>query len=746
MNRRVIPLVFMLTFTIAASGLAQVPDRDPFWSSAEGNNYGTGMIWRDCNNDGYIDVFYSNGNDIVLAENTIYLSNAGTLPASANWLSSNADYSGHCAVGDFDDDGYPDFAVSNFLGSAGFSTANLSNVYMNSTGLPSITPDWYSADSMYTFSCALGDVDGDGDLDLAFATGEAYTGVYTPERLYMNIGGVIQTTPAWQSGWNTASMDVTFGDVDNDGDLDMAVGGDDRGAVVYYNNAGTLESTPSWQATNIEPVNTLIFGDVNGDNWLDLVVAFNNQLGSGGYYRAYLNDGAGNLYTSPGWQSATGGYGSAVAMYDYDNDGDLDLAAGRWWDQPRIYQNTGITFTSTPTWQANPSTVVEELAWVDVDGTGAEMLADTFYTTGRKLFYARHGYLHSVDSVLADGAILGLSDYCYDLVSGWVSLSDAISDSAIVYYKYSYNCDLAVVNWDTYAMVFASGNDPYIAMDATPTVGTAPLLVQFTGTAPGATSWLWRFGDGDSSVAQNPDHYYNVIGTFDVSLEIDGANGWHTFTKTNMITTHTDTLVIDNAEIADGASFTIQVHLKNTHPLHELVLPISWMGDINLQLTAYSTDTCRTEAWEPELSAYDGVLRRAVIQLKPGVHPPLPVGTGPVLNLEFTHLSGSDPTPIDTTTYSPHELMMDVSYATYQPAVVPGTVTLNQGICGDVNGDADGPNIAGLTYLVAYLYGGGAPPPDLDMANVDGVGGINIADLTHLVAYLFSGGPAPDCP
>ncbi len=65
---------------------------------------------------------------------------------------------------------------------------------------------------------------------------------------------------------------------------------------------------------------------------------------------------------------------------------------------------------------------------------------------------------------------------------------------------------------------------------------------------------------------------------------------------------------------------------------------------------------------------------------------------------------------------------------------------------GDINGDDIGPNIADLTYLVAYLFGGGPPPPVPDAADVNNSGGVNIADLTYLVAYLFGGGPAPDCP
>ena len=52
-------------------------------------------------------------------------------------------------------------------------------------------------------------------------------------------------------------------------------------------------------------------------------------------------------------------------------------------------------------------------------------------------------------------------------------------------------------------------------------------------------------------------------------------------------------------------------------------------------------------------------------------------------------------------------------------------------------------NVSDLTYLVAYLFSGGAPPPCADEGDVDGSGAINVSDLTYLVAYLFSGGPPP---
>ncbi len=68
-------------------------------------------------------------------------------------------------------------------------------------------------------------------------------------------------------------------------------------------------------------------------------------------------------------------------------------------------------------------------------------------------------------------------------------------------------------------------------------------------------------------------------------------------------------------------------------------------------------------------------------------------------------------------------------------------------LCGDIDGDGDGPNIADLVYLTSFMFGGGPTPPEPNSVDVnnDGVAG-DIADLVYLVTYMFSGGPEPNCP
>ncbi len=60
------------------------------------------------------------------------------------------------------------------------------------------------------------------------------------------------------------------------------------------------------------------------------------------------------------------------------------------------------------------------------------------------------------------------------------------------------------------------------------TQGSAPLSVQFTDQSTGnPLSWKWTFGDGDSSLSQNPAHIYTSTGVFTVKLVVsDGTNSF----------------------------------------------------------------------------------------------------------------------------------------------------------------------------------------------------------------------------
>ncbi|MGK0205806.1 MAG: PKD repeat protein, partial [Planctomycetota bacterium] len=76
---------------------------------------------------------------------------------------------------------------------------------------------------------------------------------------------------------------------------------------------------------------------------------------------------------------------------------------------------------------------------------------------------------------------------------------------------------------------------PATDFTATPTSGTAPLAVQFTDTSTEQpTSWLWDFGDGNSSTQQNPNHTF-ASDTFTVALTATNVAGSNTTSKGDFI-------------------------------------------------------------------------------------------------------------------------------------------------------------------------------------------------------------------
>ncbi|MDD5426515.1 MAG: FG-GAP-like repeat-containing protein [candidate division Zixibacteria bacterium] len=752
-----ISLVLLFSVFLAPTVFTQVPLSSlPSWHSSELGLYSTGMIWRDANNDGYIDVFFSNGNDMNLARNTVYLSHYGYLPASASWLSANYEYSGHCAVGDIDDDGFADFIVANYLGSGRFTTANYANLYFNNNGLLSNYPDWYNADSIYSFSCALGDADGDGDLDIAFATGEGYNNIYEKDLIYYNEGGVFNSSPGWRSVLATAAMDVAWGDVNNDGWLDLAFCFDGQPATIYLNHKGVIDTLPSWQANYNDPSNTLMFGDINADGWLDLVIADNNQLGGSGRFRVYFNDGNGHLNPAYGWQSATGGYGSALALYDFNHDGYDDLATGRWFDYVKIYLNYNGTLDTYPTWQTGLDMVAEELAWIDVDGDGVESRADTVIAlAGRKLFYVRHHPLQSIDSVLSDNVILNNNEYCYDLFSGWVSLADAPGENIIIYYKYSFKCDLTVANWDTCNFVFTNTSRPPVDMYAEPSFGWAPLDVQFSDSSQGASNWLWRFSETDSASTQNPSFSYESAGVYDVSLENDQPDGRHNRLYKNMVIVLADTLIAGDTSGLMDSTVTVNINMTNTIPLHAIYIPMEYSGPLNLKFMGYSRTGCRTEAFQhASYLNYNGTTKCFYLSLEAGSAAEMLTGSGTIIKFLFKIQAGPvgsiNPLVMDGyDTYEP----LNVGYlASYAPALEDGSITYATcciGYTGNVDcSENEEPDISDITRLIDYLYLSHAPLCCPEEADSDVSGGEpDIADITRLIDFLYlSHLPMAACP
>ena len=89
-------------------------------------------------------------------------------------------------------------------------------------------------------------MDNDGDLDLAVGNnGES-------NQIYQNNQGLLQSDPIWTSTEEDNTLSVAWGDVDGDGDLDLASGNSLQSVRVYENQNGTLESEAAWFSKDSE--------------------------------------------------------------------------------------------------------------------------------------------------------------------------------------------------------------------------------------------------------------------------------------------------------------------------------------------------------------------------------------------------------------------------------------------------------------------------------------------------------------
>jgi hypothetical protein len=226
------------------------------------------------------------------------------------------------AIGDFNGDGRPDYAVPANSGSVFILLGKGDGTFTNGTTITTTSP-------FEPTSVVVGDFNGDGKQDLAVLSPNG--GGIGSVNIYLGTGtGTFGAPKSFNVATaNSGSRLLAVGDFDEDGIQDLVATntGLNNVAVLLGNGDGTFSTEVSYPTTTTTtgaegqaPWNVVV-GDVDGDGNPDLAVASDNA----GYVTILLGNGDGTFqkptYIPTGAQQV-----GSVALADFNGDSKLDLA------------------------------------------------------------------------------------------------------------------------------------------------------------------------------------------------------------------------------------------------------------------------------------------------------------------------------------------------------------------------------------------------------------------------------------
>jgi len=323
---------------------------------------GSGCAFFDYDSDGWLDLLLVNGGTTPDSpadgpvRHALYhnLGNGKFKDVTMqSGLTGNGSYGMGVAVGDYDNDGYPDVYITNF-GSNVLYHNNRDGSFKDVTDMAGVgCPQWSS-------SAAFFDYDNDGYLDLwvtnyldasyeknplctmknirAYCHPRYYLGV--ADKLFRNLGNGRFEDVSMKSGIanpDGKGLGVVAADFDGDGWMDLYVANDSVRNFLYKNNRnGTFSDVTFHSGTGYdseakaEAGMGVDAGDYNGDGLMDIGVT-NYDLETNALYR---NEG-GWAFSDERWSAGLAktdrfllGFGTGFFDFDCDGDQDLFLANG----------------------------------------------------------------------------------------------------------------------------------------------------------------------------------------------------------------------------------------------------------------------------------------------------------------------------------------------------------------------------------------------------------------------------------
>ena len=337
------------------------------------------VVARDLDADGDLDLVAAAAG----ADAAVVLLRTGTGPSgyapAASYPTGAGTFPKHVEVGDLTGDGVLDLVTANQDSTTG----------QDVTVFPGLGDGTFGAAVTYgacsrPHQTALGDLDGDTDLDVMVACwGGSVVSV-----LRNGGGGVLGAPVSFPAA--DAPHSLVLRDLDGDSDLDAAVAafGDNRLAVLLNDGMGTF-GPPSLLWSGLGPHN-VVSGDVDADGDADLVVTAQNDNAVG----VIRSNGDGTFADAEFY--GVGLAPKATAVGDLDGDGDLDLVtANTHGNYPNGSTPTSLTVllgtgtgTFTPGYTLPNDLTPFNLTIADLDANGKTDLATAnWHSSDVKIHY-----------------------------------------------------------------------------------------------------------------------------------------------------------------------------------------------------------------------------------------------------------------------------------------------------------------------------------------------------------------------
>ena len=301
---------------------------------------------------------------------------------------------------DFDADGELDLAVSAFGSGAGHVVSVLPG-----RGQGTFGPKRDFAVGYGPIAIAAGDVDKDGDIDVAtanFSTDDATV-------LFNDGAGLFDGRNDHAVGDNPYA--VALVDMDSDDDLDMIVANNQSTFLSVYRNHGDGSFEPTTDPEVGFLTSAFAAADITGDGKPDLLAAYDQA--PTGFVRAVFNNGDGTFTAQASYE--IGADPRWIAAADLDSDGDVDLVTANGKGQTvSVLFNYG-SGTFAPKVDYDTLEYPSSIAAADLDGDGALDLAVVnavsnmirfFHNTGDGTFVLAGDY----PSVMSGPATLTAAD------------------------------------------------------------------------------------------------------------------------------------------------------------------------------------------------------------------------------------------------------------------------------------------------------------------------------------------------